>query len=85
MRPPARTTRTRTSLANETPSPPLPLGSPSIASSIAMPQADGGDMKERRTRRRMSEEQLQLLEALFSDTTHPTREVKETLADRIGM
>lgn len=41
--------------------------------------------KEKKPRHRMTDKQLERLEALYQQDTHPTREQKQALGDDVGM
>lgn len=41
--------------------------------------------KPPKTRKRITKEQLELLEGLFAKRSHPTREERQMLADKTGM
>ena len=41
--------------------------------------------KEKKPRHRMTDMQLERLEALYQQDTHPTREQKQALGDEVGM
>ena len=87
MRPPARTTRaTRSVEAQEPVAAPdalrRTLKAPSNRSSrTGTPCSD----KEKKPRHRMTDVQLERLEALYQQDTHPTREQKQALGDEVGM
>lgn len=86
MRPPARTTRSARSA--EAPEPVSALrravsvnpGS-SRSSRTGTPSSD----KDKKPRHRMTDKQLERLEALYDQDTHPTREEKQALGDEVGM
>ncbi|KAI0347800.1 homeobox-domain-containing protein [Trametopsis cervina] len=88
MRPPARTTRAMR-VADEQEEPVVVDGAANVfrlpasnrSSRTGTPFSDKG----KKPRHRMTDRQLEQLEALYQRDTHPTREQKQTLGDEVGM
>lgn len=100
MRPPLRSTRSKTSQPTEAARPgqllvsnirtvpvqPITLSSSSsFSSSIRICNVPPGPGPPKKPRHRMTDLQLERLEALYEQTTHPSREEKEKLGNEVGM
>ena len=89
MRPPARTTRSvrRLSDAQDPPSPTRRPANPKIAPKAALRSVSkpATAYSEKKPRHRMTDLQLERLEALYQQDTHPSREQKQALGDEVGM
>ncbi|KAI0095083.1 homeobox domain-containing protein [Irpex rosettiformis] len=83
MRPATRTTRaTRVTNVEELDIVPFSQSAASCRSSrTGTPASDRG----KKPRHRMTDKQLERLEALYQEDTHPTRERKQALGDDVGM
>ncbi|TFY52339.1 hypothetical protein EVJ58_g10073 [Rhodofomes roseus] len=46
---------------------------------------EAGNMKEKKPRHRITRHQLDRLEALYEENTHPSRQVKQSLANDVGL
>ena len=92
MRPPARATRSTRAAGLEEPSVREPAGhggkvksqsrsTSNRSSRTGTPYSD----KDKKPRHRMTDKQLERLEALYQLDTHPTREQKQALGEEVGM
>lgn len=89
MRPPTRATRSSRQ-TSETQDPLSPARRPAnfkIAPKPAVRSAQrpNGSYVEKKPRHRMTDLQLERLEALYQQDTHPTREQKQALGEEVGM
>ena len=88
MRPPTRTTRSARRLSDAQESSParrLPnskIAPKPVARSVSRSETSYADKKPRH---RMTDKQLERLEALYQQDTHPTREQKQALGEEVGM
>ena len=46
---------------------------------------EAGTMKEKKPRHRITRTQLERLEALYKENSHPTRQIKQSLASEVGL
>ena len=93
MRPPTRTTRSvrRLSDAHDSDEPPSPArrtANSKIAPKLvgrSISSKSGAPYAEKKPRHRMTDLQLERLEALYQQDTHPTRDQKQALGEEVGM
>lgn len=82
MRPPTRTTRSTRQMSDggDTPE---PVRRP-LHTKPSQRKADAANA-DKKPRHRMTEKQLERLETLYDQDTHPTREQKQALGEEVGM
>ncbi|KAJ3555423.1 hypothetical protein NM688_g2586 [Phlebia brevispora] len=88
MRPPTRTTRSTRQLldAQEPASPARRSANSKIALKAISRAASKPDVvPDKKPRHRMTDRQLERLEALYQQDTHPSREQKQALGEEVGM
>ncbi|KAI0785046.1 hypothetical protein C8Q75DRAFT_809588 [Abortiporus biennis] len=84
MRPPARTTRSARSPEEEETSS-IHESIDSVVPSKSSSRAAASQHKAKKPRHRMTDRQLERLENLYQEKTHPSRQVKMDLASDVGM
>lgn len=92
MRPPARNTRSTRGSTTDNGNPTITqetLGDSNASQdNSAMPPSKKGvhtSGKTKKSRHRMTNQQLDRLEALYQHSTHPSRQAKQELGDKVGM